>query len=462
MAKTQLSGDSHRIIIKILRFLSLLSLLTFFFMIGQGHAQGQAISLELKGAVGPATVEYLLDEFEEATLTNEKFIILLMDTPGGLDSSMRDIIKAILSSPIPVITYVYPDGSRAASAGTYILYASHVAAMAPATNLGAATPIQIGGDNSGPPMSEEQKEKDDQKGAPPKDALKEKIINDSSAYIRSLAERHGRNVTWAEQAVREAVSLTAQEALKENVIDVVALNIEDLLAQVHGMEVAMEAKQQIVKTKDVTIRHIAPSWRTAILQTISDPNIAYILLLLGIYGLIYELAHPGFLLPGVAGGISLLLAFYALQVLPVNYSGLALLLLGIAFLAGEFFMPSFGALGIGGIISFIMGSLILFKDEGISVSPFLILSLTFVSATLLFWLLQRLRNIRKLPMRTGAESLIGMTGTAAADFQHNGRIWIRGESWQVESRDEIHVNDTVEVTEQRGLKLYVKKVEETK
>ncbi len=422
---------------------------------------GHAIVLKIKGAIGPAAVEYVQDGLDTAIESKARVLVLQMDTPGGLDHSMRDIIQAILSSPVPVISYVSPDGSRAASAGTYILYASHVAAMSPATNLGAATPVQIGGPPGSPKSPEKPgEEKDEEEKGETAGAMQRKIVNDAAAYIKSLANRHGRNAEWAEKAVREAVSLTATEALEMQVIDVVATDLADLFRQVDGREVKMESGMQTISAKDLTVRHIEQSWRNKILSVISDPNVAYILLLLGVYGLIYELANPGFVLPGVAGGISLLLALYAFQVLPINYSGLMLMLLGILFLVGEAFMPSFGALGIGGVVAFAVGSLILMKEESLRISLSLIGGTTLVSAAFILWLMGRLYSIRKKGIRTGAEALIGMTGEAIDDFEGSGRIWLLGESWQVKATGKVRKNEKVKVTAQDGLELKVEKIEE--
>ena len=307
--------------------------------------------INIKGAIGPAVSDYFVRALENAEKSNAAILILQMDTPGGFDHSMRDIIKNILTSSVPVVSYVSPGGSRAASAGTYILYASHVAAMAPTTNLGAATPIQIGGL---PGMSKEEQEspeekEKEQKENVPKDALERKMVNDAVAYIKALANRHGRNAEWAEKAVREAVSLTAEEALATGVIDLVAVSLEDLLQQVDGRVVVMEGGNKVtLATRDLNITRSDPDWRTKLLAVITDPNVAYILMLLGIYGLIYELANPGFVLPGVVGAICLFLALYSFHILPINYAGLSLIFLGIVFMVAEVFAPSFGALGIGG------------------------------------------------------------------------------------------------------------------
>lgn len=416
----------------------------------------QAYVLTVKGAIGPATSDYFQKGMKKAVVDGVSVVILQLDTPGGLSLSMRDIIKTILTSEIPVITFIAPSGSRAASAGTYILYASHIAAMAPATNLGAATPIQIGGlsRDTGPEEKSDSPEEKKNK-LPTPSALERKIVNDAAAYIRSLAHRHGRNAEWADQAVREAVSLTAQEALELNVIDILADNLEDLLQKVDGREVTMESGSRTITAGKLEIIRIQQTVKNKILSVIGDPNVAYILMLLGIYGLIYELANPGFFLPGVIGGISLLLAFYAFQILPINYSGLALIILGILFLVGEAFMPSFGSLGIGGIIAFTAGSLILVDEETLRISIPLIAGTSLTSAAFIILLMGRLVTLRKGKIRTGREALIGMTGEAANDFEGSGRIWLSGESWKVKTTGKVKRGDLLKVTEQRGLELTV-------
>jgi membrane-bound serine protease (ClpP class) len=439
-----------------LLFIGSLTFTPLFSPLALADEPSQALVLEIKGAISPAVSNYIKQGMEKAATGNVALVILQMDTPGGLDHSMRDIIQMILASPVPVVTYVTPEGARAASAGTYILYASHVAAMAPATNLGAATPISIGGlpGSPKPPDEKEKKEKDDL-ATDDASTLRRKVINDASAYIKALAERNGRNAEWAVQAVREAVSLSAEEALRLKVIDFVARDLPDLLHQLDGHQMTLNSKPHIISTQNMTITRIEPTWRYKLLSVISDPSVAYFLLLFGFYGLIYELANPGIFLPGVAGGISLLLAFYAFQILPINYSGLALILLGMVFLISEAFMPSFGSLGIGGIVAFSVGSLILIDDESLKIPTSLVISTTAVSAVLILLLTGRVLTIRKKKVRTGAEALIGMTGEAAEDFDGEGRIWLLGESWQAISSNTIRKGEKVRITSRSGLKLTV-------
>jgi len=423
------------------------------------NKSGSVIVTEIKGVIGPAVSDYFARTLQKAEESHAALLIIQMDTPGGLDHSMREIIRNILTSPIPVVTYVAPGGSRAASAGTYILYASHVAAMAPTTNLGAATPIQIGGLPGLPetkPETPKDKEKQGEKVVP-KDTLERKMVNDAVAYIRALANRYGRNADWAEKAVREAVSLTSDEALAKGVIDIVAVDLEDLLHKLDGRVVVMEGgKKLTLSTANLKIERSEPDWRTRILEVITDPNVAYILMLLGIYGLIYELANPGFVLPGVIGAICLLLALYTFHILPINYAGLALIFLGVAFMAAEVFTPSFGALGVGGIVSFVAGSIILLDEKSMRISIPLIAGTAIVSASFIMWVMGRLYTISRKKVRTGIELMVGSVGEAMADFTGEGRIWIQGESWRARSSSPVKKGQKLEVISQDGLLLNVK------
>jgi len=460
--------------------------------------QGTALVLTVKDAIGPATSDYIHNGLIRAREEDASLVILRLDTPGGLDTSMRDIIRDILASPVPVATYVSPSGARAASAGTYILYASHVAAMAPGTNLGAATPVQIGGlPDLIPKQPEEQKEKgkvrdkvkdetqDGQESAdetPEKpgaatdggaadtgsnegshgDTMSRKMINDAVAYIRSLAELRSRNADWAEQAVRQAASLSAQQARDLGVVDVVAKDVQDLLNILDGRVVEVNNLKQTLRTADLGVEYFEPDWRSKFLSVITNPNVAYILMLLGIYGLFFELANPGFVLPGVIGGISMLLALYSLQVLPVNYAGLALILLGIAFMIAELFVPSFGALGIGGIVAFVIGSVILFDVEGgnMAVSMPLIIAVAILSGAFFLIVVRSIIKAHRKPVVSGAEQIIGSTGSALEDFDVSGEIHILGENWQVESTAPVKQGDRVRVVGRDGLILKVEPLEE--
>ena len=309
----------------------------------------------IDGAIGPASSDFLSRSFEKARATDARLIIIEMNTPGGLDASMRDIIQLILASEIPVATYVSPSGSRAASAGTYILYASHIAAMAPATNLGAATPVQIGAPTMPSPPVPSAGEDEEDGQADNSTAMERKMVNDAAAYIRGLADMRGRNADWAEEAVREASSLSSVEALDRNVIDIVAEDITDLTAQIEGMSVVVNGNEMVIMLEDSVIHEEKPDWRTEFLTILTNPSLVMILGMIGIYGIILEFYNPGSMVPGIIGVICLVLAGYALQMLPVNYAGLTLMLIGIVLIIAEAMVPSFGILGFGGIVAFLMG-----------------------------------------------------------------------------------------------------------
>lgn len=425
-------------------------------------AKGTALILEIQGVIGPAVAEYIQKGLAAAEERNATVVILEMDTPGGLDKAMRTIIKDILASSVPVATYVAPEGSRAASAGTYILYGSHIAAMAPATNLGAATPIRLGGwtgKEKSSDQSEAEKEQD-QKSPGPLSTIERKMLNDAEAYIKALAAKHGRNGEWAAQAVREAVSLSAEEALAIEVIDIIATDVDDLLLQMDQRNVTTAAGDIILHTADCTLIRFSPDWRTRLLIILTDPNIAYILMLLGIYGLFFELANPGAIFPGVIGAIALVMAMYTFQILPVNYAGLALLVLGLCFMVAEAFVPSFGALGFGGIAAFVTGSVILMDEPFLRISLPLVITTALTSAVFLTVLLSRLFVIRRRKVRTGTEQMIGSLGEALEDFTETGRIWVHGESWLAHCSHPVKKGQRVRVIGKEGLTLKLETIDE--
>jgi membrane-bound serine protease (ClpP class) len=386
----------------------------------------------LEGAIGPASAHFAKRSIERAAKEGAELVILQIDTPGGLDTSMREIIKAILASPVPVAVYVAPSGARAASAGTFILYAAHIAAMAPGTNLGAASPVSIGG---AVPQKDGKKEED---------TMTRKVTNDAVAYIRGLAQLRGRNADWAEKAVREGVSLPAQEALKLKVIEHLAADVPSLLAK--------------LGKPNAEVKSLEMDWRTRVLAVMTNPTVAYLLILLGIYALIFEFMNPGLILPGVVGAIALLLALYALHLLPVNYAGLALMLLGIAFMIAEVFLPSFGAIGVGGIVAFVLGSLLLIEDTdlpGFEIPYGLIAGAAAASAGFLIVMVGMLVKSRRRAVVSGREEMLGATGEALGDFDLEGWARVHGEQWKVRSSRPVRRGQKLRVTAMEGLVLRV-------
>lgn len=491
-------------------------------MAAAASAAGVAAVLEINGAIGPATSRYIVRGLEAAQANGDPLVILEMDTPGGLDTSMRDIIRAILASRIPVVSYVAPSGARAASAGTYILYASHIAAMAPATNLGAATPVSIGGEepaepesptpaappasrpdagegnpaaNSSEPAGSAAKSGEGSKpaaakpaagsksapGKPaadgtatdhdgaatesrppvPRTAMERKVVNDAVAYIRGLAELRGRNAAWAESAVRGAASLTSSAALQQKVIDLIARDIPDLLAQLDGRDVRIGERTVKLSTRNLPVVHLAPDWRTQFLAVITNPTIAYGLMLIGIYGLLLEGYNPGVVLPGVVGSISLLLALFAFQILSVNYAGLALVALGVGLIVAEFFFPAYGSLGLGGLIAFIIGSLILFDREvpGMSIGLSLIASIATLGGLVVLgiaWMAARSRGHRVV---TGMQGMLGERAEVVGGWREGkGVVRYGGELWNARSGAPLRAGQAVRIEKVEGLTVWVEPV----
>jgi len=388
-----------------------------------------------------------------------------MDTPGGLDKSMRHIIQTILATEIPVATFVAPSGARAASAGTYILYASHIAAMAPGTNLGAATPIQIGAPSLPNPAKPDKPnqpplEKTNKDSAPaPATTMERKVINDAAAYIQSLAELRGRNVEWAIAAVRSAKSLTAQQAVNNNVIDLIANGLDDLISQLDGFKLTINNREITLTTANAVLVQHEPDWRNQFLAVITDPSVAYILLLVGVYGLVFEFSQPGTGLPGILGGISLFIAFYALQVLPISYTGLALILLGLGLMIAEALNPSFGILGFGGVASFVIGSIMLMDTDlpAFQIAIPVIMGITTISAALMILLLGMIWRSRHAQVVTGLDTLVGTITTVESIYRNQPMVWVQGERWSVQCNEQLAIGDTVRITGATGLTLNAKK-----
>ncbi len=425
---------------------------------------GAAVLIEIKDAISPATREFFLRTLARAEKQKAALLVLVLDTPGGLSDSMRDMIQGILNAQIPVVTYVAPSGAHAASAGTFILYASHVAAMAPGTNLGAATPVPIGGSE---PADKEDREADQgkdgeaKKSAPPSTAMDRKVMNDSVAYIRSIAEMRGRNVEFAEAAVIEAASITANEALKRGVIDLIADDLPALMTALDGREVKLPLGVRVLQTKGILLQRVEMDWRARLLSVLTNPMVAYGLLLIGIYGLMFEGYNPGAVLPGVVGGVCLLLGLYALQVLSVNFAGLALVLLGVGMMIAEFFVPSFGALGFGGLVAFVIGSIVLMDTDtaGMEVSRGLIGGIATAGGTLMLGTIWLAMRARRRPVATGREQLVGDTAEAVAAFNGKGQVRIYGELWNAVSTEPVAAGQQLRIDRVHGLTLYVSPIE---
>jgi membrane-bound serine protease (ClpP class) len=428
---------------KVLIFLSILFLFPFVFGIpGQTQEKAPVFTVEVDGIINPATAKFIVDSIDQATQQGAQCLIIQLDTPGGLMESMRIIVKRILTANIPIIVYVAPSGARAASAGVFITMSAHIAVMAPSTHIGAAHPVSLGEGKESKTMGE-------------------KIVNDTVSYIKTTAKLRGRNVDWAEQAVRKSVSITEEEAVKLNVVDFISPNLQDLLTKIDGKVFKFDGITRTLHTKGVQAQPIQMSWRDRLLDIISNPTIAYILLMLGIYGIFFELSSPGAILPGVVGGIFLILAFYALQMLPVNYAGLALILFAIILFIAEIKVVSHGLLAVGGVISLLLGSMMLFQSpvEYMRVSLSVIIPAVMVSAAFFIFAVTKAINARLQKPTTGREGLVGETGIATTSISQEGKVSIHGEFWNVISDQNIERGEKVQVIGVTNLKLKVKKIE---
>jgi len=444
------------------RFVPIAALLAAGWILLAGAATTSTPSgvlLPVSGPIGPATSDFFVRKLRESAANGASLVVVAIDTPGGLDTAMRDMVQAILASEVPVITYVSPSGARAASAGTYLVYASHVAAMAPATNLGAATPVPIGGSPAGPAPAAEPGDKDGGKAkAPaPGNASERKAVNDAVAYLRGLAELRGRNVEWAEAAVREGASLPADEALAAGVVDLVAADLPALLKALDGRKVKLQTREVELQTAGMVLHELETDWRTELLALVTNPNVAYLLMLIGIYGLLLEGYNPGAVVPGVVGAICLLLALFAFQVLSVNYAGLALIALGVILIVAESFVPSFGALGLGGVIAFVIGSVMLLDREvpGFSIAWQLIATMASAGALVLLAIVSFAVRARRRPVVSGVEGLTRELAEAVEDFERQGLVRVHGELWTARSTSPVRAGQRLRIRAVDGLVIQV-------
>jgi membrane-bound serine protease (ClpP class) len=442
--------DARQAAMRMHRLLAVLAL-AFVCTPAGAAAPGPVVALNVTGVIGPASAEYIQRGLARAAKDGAQAVVLTLDTPGGLDTSMRRIVQDVLASHVPVVTYVAPSGARAASAGTFILYASHVAAMAPGTNVGAASPVAIGFTPPATPTDASGK-----KAATP-DTHERKAMQDAAAYIRSLAQLRGRNAEWAEKAVTEAASLSASEAKEQRVIDLVAVDAKDLLAHLDGRTITTAGGERVLHVAGAATVAFEPDWHFRVLAIITDPSVAMILMLLGVYGLIFELGNPGLVFPGVMGAVSLLLGLYALHLLPVNYAGLALMALGIAFMIAEVFVPAYGSLGIGGIVAFVVGALMLIDTDipGFGVPWTLIGALAILTAAFVVVVVRMAVRARRRPIVSGVESLVGADGEMLDDATDTGWANIRGETWQVRTAARVARGPKVRVVAGDGERLRV-------
>ncbi|WP_407656322.1 NfeD family protein [Legionella qingyii] len=404
----------------------------------------KVIELNIKGTIGPATADYIIRSIDNSQ--HADLILITIDTPGGLDEATRTIVQKFLSSNIPIVTYVSPNGARAASAGTYLLYASTLAAMAPGTQLGAASPVNLAATGFGDVANSDKQT-----------TMDKKITNDAVATIRSLAQLRGRNPDFAQKAVLNAETLTATEALKEGVINFIANDEKELLTQLNGVSVMQNNQKIILHTNNSQTELIKPDWRTRFLSIITDPTVAYLLLLLGIYGIFFELVNPGHLFPGVIGAISMCIALYALQLLPINYAGFFLIILGIAFIIGEAFVPAYGSLGVGGTIAFIIGSIMLIDADNqmYHIAWSAIGAMAFVNILFFVIILGMVVKARRQNVKHGLSVLMGAKGHTLGNVNLEGQAMIRGEIWSVHSKQPIAANTPIKVIGTSGLKLEI-------
>lgn len=419
---------------------------------------GPVLLLDLKGPISVGARQHFTEVLEQARAADAQLVIVRLDTPGGLVTVTRDVISEVLASPIPIVVYVAPNGARAASAGTYLTYAAHIAAMAPGTHLGAATPIPLGAPPPLQPRAPGQPADKDAKQSPGT-ATQQKVLNDAVAYLRTLSQLRKRNAEWAEKAVIDAATLTAKEAKQENVIDIVADDIEHLLKQIDNTQVSTSDGEHILQTSGLSVRYIEASWKSQIISVITDPNVAFILLMIGIYGILFEFWSPGLGGPGIIGAISLMIALMGLSALPISYAGASLIILGIAFLVAEAFAPGFGILGLGGIIAFVAGALFLFDPAGadfdFSLAWPVIVGATLTTLLLFAGALGMVLQARQRAVVTGSEQLLGMTGEVVEWAECEGRVRVHGEAWAARSKVALKAGDSVSVTGRDGLTLIV-------